>query len=148
MMKTRATLRCRRTRRGQAVVEFALVLPVFLLLLFGALEFGRVFVRLHLMTNAAREGARVGSLPGSTEDDVQDTASDRMTRVGLSGDEFVTTVVAEDQDGVERESLAVAQQGDRIQVTVTHDFDVLVGNMIPGFSGTVPLHSGCTFRHE
>ncbi|TYP53769.1 TadE/TadG family type IV pilus assembly protein [Thermosediminibacter litoriperuensis] len=51
-----------RNQRGQAVVEFALVLPVLVLILFGILEFGRIFHSYIVITNAAREGARLGAV--------------------------------------------------------------------------------------
>ncbi|MCG0274878.1 MAG: pilus assembly protein [Thermosediminibacteraceae bacterium] len=51
-----------RTQRGQAVVEFALVLPLLVLILFGVLEFGRIFHTYIVITNAAREGARLGAV--------------------------------------------------------------------------------------
>lgn len=49
-----------RERRGQAVVELAVVLPFLVLLLLGLMEFGRVFHALLTVQNAAREGARLG----------------------------------------------------------------------------------------
>lgn len=60
----------RRTRgdRGQSLVEFALVVPVFLVLLFALVDFGRGFQAWIEVTNAAREGARVGSLHGTAGD--------------------------------------------------------------------------------
>jgi hypothetical protein len=45
-------------RRGQALVEFALILPVILLLVVGMLEFARAWNLHQVMTDAAREGAR------------------------------------------------------------------------------------------
>ncbi len=45
---------------GQAMVEFALILPVFITILFGVLEFGVYFSRSLSVTSAAREGAREG----------------------------------------------------------------------------------------
>lgn len=51
-----------RSQRGQAVVEFALVLPLLVLILFGVLEFGRIFHTYIVITNAAREGARLGAV--------------------------------------------------------------------------------------
>jgi TadE-like protein len=48
----------RRRDRGQAMVEFALILPVFLLLVVGMLEFARAWNLHQVMTDAAREGAR------------------------------------------------------------------------------------------
>jgi len=49
----------RNHERGAAAVEFALVLPVLLLLVFGMLEFSRAYNVQISLTNAAREGARV-----------------------------------------------------------------------------------------
>jgi Flp pilus assembly protein TadG len=53
-------------RRGDAIVEFALVLPILLLILFGIMEVGRVLDAWIVVQNAAREGARVGTLADST----------------------------------------------------------------------------------
>lgn len=51
----------RRRERGQAVVEFALILPLMILLVLIAIDFGRLFYTYVGMTNAAREGAAYGS---------------------------------------------------------------------------------------
>jgi Flp pilus assembly protein TadG len=52
----------RRSRsRGGAAIEFALVLPVFLLVVFGAVEYGYYFWSEQIVTAAAREGARAGT---------------------------------------------------------------------------------------
>jgi Flp pilus assembly protein TadG len=48
-----------RRSRGQALVEFALVLPVFLLILFGIIDAGRLIYTYNTIANAARDGARV-----------------------------------------------------------------------------------------
>src|SRR5882757_936386 len=61
---------CRRNRRGAAAVEFAIVAPVFFLLVFGMVEYGRMIMVQQVITNAAREGARVGVLDGSALSDV------------------------------------------------------------------------------
>ncbi|GAA2650904.1 hypothetical protein Adu01nite_63070 [Paractinoplanes durhamensis] len=61
-------------------MELALVLPVLLLLIFGLIDFGRVMQQQIQLTEAVREGARVGALNG--------TASDMQTQVvaAFSGD--------------------------------------------------------------
>jgi Flp pilus assembly protein TadG len=51
--------------RGQALPEFALVLPLFLLLLFSTIEFGRYVYTAQIVNNAAREGARYAITHGS-----------------------------------------------------------------------------------
>ncbi len=51
-----------RDERGAAAVEFALVLPVVLMMLFGIIEFGRAWNVRQTLTDAAREGARVAAV--------------------------------------------------------------------------------------
>lgn len=50
--------------RGQAMVEFALVAPLFFLLLFSIIEFGRAVYYIQMLNNAAREGARYAIVHG------------------------------------------------------------------------------------
>ena len=57
--------RLRRRSRGQAMVEFALVAPMFFLLLFAIIEFGRAVYYIQMLNNAAREGARFAIVHGS-----------------------------------------------------------------------------------
>lgn len=51
-----------RETRGSALVEFAIALPVLLLLVFGIVDFGRALFALNNLTNAVREGARLASV--------------------------------------------------------------------------------------
>jgi Flp pilus assembly protein TadG len=53
-----------RRSRGQAMVEFALVAPIFFLLLFSIIEFGRAIYYVQMLNNAAREGARYAIVHG------------------------------------------------------------------------------------
>lgn len=53
-------------RKGAALVEMALVLPIFFAVTLGIVEFGRAMMVGQMVTNAAREGARVAVLDGST----------------------------------------------------------------------------------
>ena len=55
----------RRRSRGQSLVEFALVLPMFLLLLFGIIDMGRYVYMNSVLSQAAREGARLASVEAS-----------------------------------------------------------------------------------
>ncbi len=56
----RALAGLRKDNKGQALVEFALVLPLLLLLLMAVIEFGNIFHSYLLLTTASREGARMG----------------------------------------------------------------------------------------
>lgn len=53
-------------RHGQGMVEFALALPIFLLLVFGVIEFGRLLMTFSAVFSAAREAARYGSAVGTS----------------------------------------------------------------------------------
>ena len=71
-MKTLRTTGLKRDERGQALVEFALILPIILLLVVGMLEFARAWNLHQVMTDAAREGARravIGGHEGSKRPD-------------------------------------------------------------------------------
>ncbi len=58
-------------RRGTAAVEFAVVAPLFLLLLAGIIEFGQVFRIQHLLANASRRGARAAVVDGRTRTQIR-----------------------------------------------------------------------------
>jgi Flp pilus assembly protein TadG len=68
-----------RKRRGAAAVEFAVVAPVFFILIFGMIEFGRMVMVQQILTNASREGARKAVLDGSTAADVNTTVINLMS---------------------------------------------------------------------
>src|SRR5262249_49128065 len=76
---------CRRNRWGAAAVEFAIVAPVFFLLVFGMIEYGRMVMVQQVITNAAREGARVGVLDGATTSNVTTAVSSYLTSARISG---------------------------------------------------------------
>ena len=61
----RAVTRSHRSERGASLVEFAIVLPLFLLLIGGMVDFGRAFYTKVMLTNAAREGARSAMYSGT-----------------------------------------------------------------------------------
>jgi hypothetical protein len=60
-------LRRRRWARGQAIVEFAMVAPLFFALIFGLIEFSLIGVSMSSYNLAAEDGARIGSLLGRTD---------------------------------------------------------------------------------
>jgi Flp pilus assembly protein TadG len=80
---TRATARWS-DESGAELIEFALVLPLLLLVLLGIIDFGFLFQRYEVVTNAAREGARVAVLPGYGDADVQARVDQYLTAGGLT----------------------------------------------------------------
>ncbi len=101
-----------RRRTGAAAVELAAVAPVLIVLILGMIEFGRVMMVEHVLTNAAREGARRAALPGSTADDAKTVVSDYLTSAGINGANPAD--VSPDP--------ATAQAGTAITVTVSVSF--------------------------
>jgi Flp pilus assembly protein TadG len=82
----------RHSERGAELIEFALVLPLLLAMLAGIADFGRLFQRLEVTTNAAREGARLATLPGYSQTDVQNRVRAYMDEGILTGAGARTTV--------------------------------------------------------
>jgi hypothetical protein len=67
---------------GAAAVEFALLLPLLLLILFGIIEFGLVLYNQEVITNASREGARLGIVarsPRYTKAEIEDAVKNYLT---------------------------------------------------------------------
>lgn len=119
------------------MVEFALLLPVLIVLIMGVLDFARAFNVLQVVTNAAREGARAGVIPTNTNADVTNTVNTYLTAAGQGG--CTTTPVNAGSGGV---------AGASVSVTVTCPFQTLTGTLIPGWTGTFNLSQTATMRHE
>lgn len=81
-MPSDRTLTGRRSERGAAAVEFALVMPILFMLIFGIIDFGYAINRSSMINNAARDAAREGSLNG-TKADIIAAANGSLT--GIAG---------------------------------------------------------------
>ncbi|MFZ5626308.1 MAG: TadE/TadG family type IV pilus assembly protein [Bacillota bacterium] len=79
----------KRGERGQALVEMALVLPLLLMLLFGIIEFGRIFHAYLTVNNGAREGARLAVVGAQ---DTAIIARIKDTAVGLDSSKLQITI--------------------------------------------------------
>ena len=73
----------RRQRRGQTLVEFALILPIFLLVLIGIFDFGRAVYAYNTISNAAREAVRLAIVDQNC-DAIGTEAQGRASSLGLS----------------------------------------------------------------
>ena len=116
--------RCR--ERGQSLVETAIVFPILLLLLAAVVDFGRAFDAYIVLTNAAREGARWGSVkPELTVDQVKQVVVDDVLGSG--------TNITQMLDFNAEQNVTVDGQeawSDIVKVTVTYDFDLWFGQLI------------------
>lgn len=69
-------------RRGQSLVEFALIIPIFLLVMFGILDLGRAVYASSTLNNAAREGARA-AVVDQTVAHIQEVAVAQAVGLGI-----------------------------------------------------------------
>ena len=109
------------SQRGASAVEFALVLPLLLFIVFGIIDFGWLFYVDIQVTNAAREGARWGAAKeaGSVVSEGEDRAESRLASYGLSGTASATCSLA-----------------DGLEITLSSPFTPLIGAAIP-FLGNI-----------
>ena len=84
--------RGRRLDRGQSLIEFAFVVPILLVLVFGIVEFGNAWRHYQLVTNTAREGARLAVLPSTTDAEVQAAIDARLDGSGLDAGQATVTL--------------------------------------------------------
>jgi hypothetical protein len=122
---------CRNVRcdKGAELIEFALVLPLLLLVLFGILDFGIMFQRYETVTNAAREGARIAVLPGYAQADVEARVTQYLTAAGLTA---TPTFAYTAPQAVDVGGACVTLTG--ITIGYPHQF-IVVGKIITLFGG-------------
>lgn len=91
--------RIKRTDDGASLVEFALVLPVLTLFLFGIVQFGIAYDRQQSVNSAAREGARIGALVDTPLEDIV-TRSAESYSASVSPTDDLTVTVRDDGGAV------------------------------------------------
>ncbi len=131
---------CRRNRRGAAVVEFAFVAPVFFLLVFGMIEYGRMVMVQQVITNASREGARVGVLDGSTTAQVQTAVTSYLTAANIPTGSATVTVSPDPPSS--------AGYGGAVTCTVSIGFNSVSWLPSPMYLGGKTLTATATMRRE
>lgn len=97
----RALRRLSRETSGQSLVEFAIVLVMLILLVVGICEFGRAWNVYQIITNAAREGARLAALPAgfTTAAEVQNRVTTYMATGGLDTSQATISIGGAGVDG-------------------------------------------------
>jgi Flp pilus assembly protein TadG len=135
--------------RGQALIETALTLPLVLLLSISVVEFGRAFQCWELLTNAAREGARIAVLPGVSDSAVQTRVQTYLTNGQLTNTPTITVV--------RNTSISIgAATTTGSTVTVTYPFTfmalrpltLLVDSESGVASNSITMHASSTMRNE
>lgn len=137
-----------RSEAGAELVEFALVLPMLLVIVFGIAEFGMIFQRNLVITNAAREGARLAILPGYTTTaggDVDARVKAYLAAAGVPG--TATTVVTPISTTLPSGAVIQLQQ---VTVTYTYPGSLLgpVMSLTGGSFGPLTLKGVASMRVE
>lgn len=108
-------------QKGSAAVEFALVLPILVVMMFGIIEFGLALYDKAVITNASREGARAGIVfkdtpvsDGEIKTLINDYCEDKLVTFGA--DKNVTTTITREGPS----------SGDDLTVMVAYKYDYLV----------------------
>jgi Flp pilus assembly protein TadG len=131
---------CRRNRRGAAAVEFAIVAPVFFILVFGMIEYGRMVMVQQVITNAAREGARVGVLDGSAYADVQTAVNNYLIAAKIPTGSTTITVTPNPPSS--------QTTGNPVTVTVAIPFKNVSWLPTPLYLGSTTLSATAVMRRE
>ena len=95
------------SERGAGLAEFALILPVLLVILFGIIELGLAFSRSQAISAAAREAGRLASLSTTTTADISNRVDVTLAGTTFDAPPTVTVVPAVGCAGREGESVTV-----------------------------------------
>ena len=124
-------------RKGQSLVETALVLPIILLILTGIIDFGLVFNNYLVVSNASREGAR-SAVIGSTNEQIRAV----INTVAASLDsEKLTITISPDQ-------IADRSKGVAVAVIVNYEYSMVTPIIAAIVPGPFQLKTSTTMRCE
>lgn len=134
----KAPARAVSARSGTALVEFAVAAPIFFLLVIGLIEFSRMSMCNQLLAGAVREGARIGTVPGSTSGDVIQQVN-VVLAAGLVDGATVT---------VEPTTISNLDQGDQFKVTAEVPYDDVSWLPVPQWLGGELLRAESVMTRE
>ncbi|HEX7018674.1 MAG TPA: TadE/TadG family type IV pilus assembly protein [Gemmatimonadaceae bacterium] len=140
--RARCVTRFARDERGAALVEFAIIATVLMILMFGIIDFGRALYTKNSLTNAAREGGRYAAVllnPAANMAAIQDTVIAHMSPLGGA------TLTRDEIDVVFNE---VAGKLQSVTTTINYPFEPITP--IAGLVGLDPLtlRASAQFRWE
>ena len=122
-----------KSQKGQAAVEFALVLPMFIILVFSIMEFSRLWETVSVLTSAAREGARAAAVTAPPDVTAATNAAQNVLTAGNISNATIT--------------VAGPNAADEVIVTVSITYTPLTGNIVPGV-GSMTLTRSTTMHWE
>lgn len=133
----------RRNEHGAAAVELAIILPILVMLLFGIIQFSVMYNRQQGLHAAAREGARVASLPNTTSTEIAQRVDDALE--GVFKDEQNYDIEITLDGGAATSQPCDQNPGKTVGVKVTYDTDIDIPFWV---SPTVTLTGRGEFRCE
>ena len=147
----------RRRDRGQALVEAALVLPLFFTIFFGVIDIARVIWANDVVTNAAREGARfasvnAGSMPGYTdtipEADAPEAIREHVLGFVVAGGSDITVTVCFSPVNVASGTPGCVGDVSTAEYERGNLVTVRVQSSVPVFTGALAGHGDFTVTGE
>ena len=133
-------------RSGNAVLDMALVMPLLIMLTFGAVEYGYALYLKHTLQGAAREGARAAIVAGATATSVQQAVDEAMAAAGFAQSKYTRPV------SIEPSNWAATAAGQTIKVTVQTTWGTAGVNCLPTVLGGIGpakvLQGATTMRKE
>lgn len=139
-MNTRSRISTK--RKGAAAVELAIVLLLFLTLVFGMVEFSRVMMVNQILVNSAREACRYAVVPNSTDAALAAKITTYMDSAAISP--YTTSVQV---NGVVA-SLATAQSQDEIRVTISANHSDVSLGIMRFIAGSKTFRASVVMRKE
>jgi len=121
--------------KGQSLVEFALVVPLILLLVIGIAEFGRAWMTKNILTGAAREAVRIYAV-------VNDNAA-----ASARADNVLRSAHLDPAKWRIFSSLSATDRS--LSYRIEYDFPIIIAGFVPGLSAdSITLESETTMRRE
>jgi hypothetical protein len=141
------------SERGAAMVETALTMPLVLLLSVSVFEFGRAFQHWQVLTNAAREGARIAVLPGMTDAAVETRVHDYIEAGQLPGADDIEIEITRNEEVSIGPGAADTANASRVLVNYPFEFIVLqpVMTLVAGeteIGAPLTMSVSATMRNE
>lgn len=126
----------RRAESGQGLVELGFLVPLLVLALVAVVDFGRIFMVRHVLTNASREGARLAVLDNQDSDQVQAEVKRYLSGAGLDASKARITI-----NGLN------ASAGQPVLVSVDYSVDSLFLRMLQR-NALITMNATSTMLHE
>lgn len=137
-ISSRSSKRARQRTRGQSLIEFALVLPIMLLMLVIAVDFGRAYTAYMTVSSAAREGATYASRSADNATNTAEIQNRVREEIGSGGQIWGNTASASVSSGTDSQGYG------RVSVTVDYTFEPWMS--VWPIPGSVDINRTVTMR--